>query len=174
MTLRKPAPSPRVAPAFTPVATRARHDGWTADRQRAFVEALAESACVADATRAVDMSAGSAYALRRRPDAQAFRAAWDAALDYAVHRLSEAAFARALNGTATPVFFQGEQVGERRRYDEQLTRFLLSRRDIRYAHIRTGTKMRQPLPDPARDLIRVLAALVAHGSKDDESNSDVS
>jgi hypothetical protein len=36
---------------------------------------------------------------------------------------------RALNGVATPIFYHGEQVGERRRYDERLALFLLQRRD---------------------------------------------
>jgi hypothetical protein len=75
------------------------------------------------------MSPPSAYALRRRIDAQSFRIAWDAALDYAVRRLSDAAFSRALNGVSRPVFFKGEQVGERRFFDERLTMFILRYRD---------------------------------------------
>jgi len=73
----------------------------------------------------------SREALRRRPDAAAFREAWDAALDVGVARLSDAAMARALHGVATPVFYQGEQIGERRRFDEKLTMFLLRYRDPR-------------------------------------------
>ncbi len=69
------------------------------------------------------------------------------ALDYAVHRLSEAAFSRAMNGVTTPVFFQGEQIGERRRYDERLTQFLLRHRDIRYASFPVGVSL-PALPDP--------------------------
>jgi hypothetical protein len=115
----------RAAPDFTPVPTRARHDGWSADRQVAFIEALAESCCVEEACRRVGLSATSAYALRRRADAQSFRVAWDAALDYAVTRLSDAAFSRALHGVAQPVFYRGEQIGERRHFDERLTMFIL-------------------------------------------------
>lgn len=128
----EPAP-PYRPPSFTPVALRARRDGWTADKQIAFVEALAETACVHEACRRVGMSDVSAYALRRRDDAQAFRDAWDAALDYALHRLEQAAIGRALNGVARPVFYKGEQVGEWREYDERLTMFLLrTRRAGRY------------------------------------------
>ncbi|MDB5719264.1 MAG: hypothetical protein JWM38_2691, partial [Sphingomonas bacterium] len=116
-------------PAFAPVATRARHDGWSPARQVDFVEALGESGCVDEACRAVGMSPSSAYALRRRVDAQGFRVAWDAALDYAIRRLGDAALSRALHGVASPVYFQGEQIGERRRYDERLTMFLLRYRD---------------------------------------------
>lgn len=116
-------------PAFAPVPSRRREDGWTPQRQVAFVEALATTATVAAACKAVGMSVSSAYELRARPGAGSFREAWDVALDYAVHRLGEAALDRALNGTATPVFFQGEQVGERRRFDEKLTMFILRLRD---------------------------------------------
>jgi hypothetical protein len=119
--------------AFEPVIVRSRHDGWTAEKQVEFIQALAESGCVTEACARVGMSASSAYGLRARLDAESFRYAWDAALDHAVQRLSDAAFSRALNGVARPVFFQGEQIGERRYYDEHLTRFLLRYRDpVRY------------------------------------------
>lgn len=114
---------------YGPVPLRYRHDGWVPDRQAEFIEALAECGCVEQAARAVGMSRASAYALRRRPDAQAFRLAWEAALDTAVARLSDAALARAIHGVAVPVFHDGEQVGERRHYDERLTMFLLRYRD---------------------------------------------
>lgn len=120
-------------PEFEPAHPRPRFDGWTAERQAAFIQALGESACVAEACRAVGISERSAYALRARVDAVSFRNAWDAALDYAIRRLSDAALSRALNGVAMPVFFQGEQIGERRYYDERLTMFLLRYRDpLRY------------------------------------------
>ena len=125
----RPAEHGTAAAPFTPVATRARHDGWTAQRQVEFIEALAECACVDAACKRVGMSATSAYALRRRLDAAGFRQAWDHALDYGIRRLSDAAFSRALNGVAQPVFYKGEQVGERRRFDERLTMFLLRYRD---------------------------------------------
>jgi hypothetical protein len=102
-----------------------RRDGWTAEKQIAFVEALAETACVADACRRVGMSESSAYRLRHRPCGAPFRRAWDAALDCALHRLEAAAVSRALNGVARPIFYQGEQVGEYREFDERLTMFLL-------------------------------------------------
>ena len=114
---------------FEPVPVRARHDGWAPEKQVAFIEALAECGCVDHACGRVGMSVTSAYALRRRIDAQSFRVAWDAALDYAVRRLSDAAFSRAINGVARPVFYQGEQIGERRYYDERLTMFMLRYRD---------------------------------------------
>ncbi|MFA6124658.1 MAG: hypothetical protein WCS75_08610 [Sphingomonas sp.] len=114
---------------FTPVALRGRHDGWTPERQTEFIEALAECGCVDAACRRVGLDPSSAYRLRRRVDAQSFRQAWDSALSYAIRRLSDAAFSRAIHGVSRPVFYQGEQIGERRHYDERLTMFLLRYRD---------------------------------------------
>lgn len=114
---------------FGPVPLRYRHDGWVPDRQHAFIEALTGCGCVDEACRAVGMSRASAYALRQRPDAQAFRLAWDAAMDVAVARLNDAALSRAINGVPVPIFQGGAQVGERRHFDERLTMFLLRYRD---------------------------------------------
>ena len=114
---------------YGPVPVRYRHDGWVPDRQLAFIERLAECGCVAEAAQSVGMSRASAYGLRRRDDAQAFRLAWDAAMDSAVARLADAALSRAIHGVPVPIFQRGEQVGERRHYDERLTMFLLRYRD---------------------------------------------
>ncbi len=120
-------------PEFEPAHPRPRFDGWTPNRQVAFIEALAASACVTEACRAVGMSERSAYALRARADAISFRNAWDAALEYAIRRLSDAVLSRAINGVAVPVFFRGEQIGEKRYFDERLAMFLLRCRDpLRY------------------------------------------
>ena len=118
---------------FTPVPLRPRRDGWTADKQIAFIEALAETGCVEEACRRVGMSDSSAYKLRLRPCGAPFREAWDAALDYSLHRLEQDALSRSRHGVARPVFYKGEQVGEWRHYDERLTMFILrSRRPERY------------------------------------------
>jgi len=122
-------PSRDPALDFLPVGVRYRYDGWTPDKQVRFIERLADCGCVEEAVRSVGMSRNSAYALRRRDDAQAFRLAWDAAMDAAVQRLSDAAMARAINGVPVPIFQGGEQVGERRHFDERLTMFLLRYRD---------------------------------------------
>jgi hypothetical protein len=80
------------------------------------------------------MSRQSAYALRSRPDAQAFRVAWEAALDIGIRALTDAVISRALHGEAVPHFYQGQQVGEHRRYDNRLAMFILRYRDpLRYA-----------------------------------------
>ncbi|UAJ09563.1 hypothetical protein [Polymorphobacter megasporae] len=117
--------------------TRNRHDGWTKQKQVGFINALAETGCVTDACRAVGMSTESAYALRRRYDAIDFRMSWDLALDYAVHRLADAALSRAIHGVAVPHYYKGEVVGEHRRYNETLTMFILRYRDpMNYARSR--------------------------------------
>jgi hypothetical protein len=134
---------------YGPVLVRYRHDGWVPDRQLAFIEALAVCGCVDEAAHAVGMSRNSAYALRRRVDAQAFRLAWDAAMDFAVTRLSDSAMSRAINGVPVPIFHNGEQVGERRHFDERLTMFLMRYRDpVRYGKWLDATKATQPQEGP--------------------------
>jgi hypothetical protein len=90
------------------------------------------------------MSPKTAYALRARADASTFRQAWDVALDYAIRRIGDAAFSRALHGVSRPVFYQGEQIGERRHYDERLVMFLLRYRDpVRYGAWLDGYEARR-------------------------------
>ncbi|ONF96983.1 hypothetical protein [Sphingomonas jeddahensis] len=125
-----PAPEPQPAPsadplAFTPVPRKYRYDGWTAERQRAFIAALAETGSVTAAARRINMRTVGAYYLRRQPGADSFRAAWEAALASGVQRLTDIAFERAIEGVPVPVFHKGEQVGERRWYNDRLLMFVL-------------------------------------------------
>jgi hypothetical protein len=118
---------------FEPVPIRARHDGWTVERQYAFIEALAETGIVEEACRRVGMSRTAADNLRKRACGAPFRRAWQAAQDYALYRTEEDAFTRSRRGVARPIFHKGEQIGEWRHYDERLTMFLLrSYRPERY------------------------------------------
>ncbi len=89
-------PAPRSASAEP--ARRPRHDGWTPDRQRRFVEALADCGSVGEAATRAGMSKQSAYTLRRHPAAADFRAGWDAALADAWRRIEETALERAIGG----------------------------------------------------------------------------
>ena len=61
---------------------RTRRDGWTAERQLAFLAALTRTRSVTMAARAVGMSRESAYRLRGRPTGALFAAAWDGALKF--------------------------------------------------------------------------------------------
>lgn len=121
-----PATTARPAtPSFTPVPVRPRQDGWTPGKQIALIQAIATCGCVTEACRQVGMSKQSAYDLYNRPDAASLRQAWDAARTQAAGQLADAVLGRAIHGVATPIFFQGERIGERRRFDERLAMWLL-------------------------------------------------
>ncbi|HEX6376259.1 MAG TPA: hypothetical protein VFZ91_11125 [Allosphingosinicella sp.] len=125
----QPVPAPRPVPGsaldFTPVPRRFRHDGWTPERQRAFIAALAETGCVERAARRVNIAQTNCYELRRAPGAESFRRAWDAALDFAVPKLKDVAFQRAIEGELVPVFSGGKLMGFRRKYNDKLLMFCL-------------------------------------------------
>ena len=111
---------------WVPVLRRRRADGWAPDKQRIFIETLADTACVTLAAQAVGMSVSSAYRLRRAPDGAAFAAAWDAALDQGAHVLIATAFDRAIHGSEEPVYDRdGNRVGRRFRQNDRLLMFLL-------------------------------------------------
>jgi hypothetical protein len=145
---------------FDPVVMRERADGWLPERQVEFIEALAECGCVSEACERIGMSLSAAYQLRRRPDAVYFRRAWNAAVAHAIRRLSDAAMSRALHGVVRPVFYQGEQIGERRYFDERLTQFLLRHNDpVNYGRWRDMAVFDQSESAPARLLAREINAL---------------
>ncbi|MDE0879050.1 MAG: hypothetical protein OSB00_10375 [Sphingomonas bacterium] len=111
---------------WVPVLRRPRSDGWSPDKQRIFIETLADTACVTIAAQAVAMSASSAYRLRRARDGGAFAAAWDAALEQGAQVLISTAFDRAIHGSEEPVFDRdGNRVGRRFRQNDRLLMFLL-------------------------------------------------
>lgn len=119
------ASQPKLPADFTPVPLRPRHDGWTAERQIAFVEKLADCGSITAACKHVGMSRESVRQLRRHPRGRAFRDACDAALDCNYAEVEQAAAERSRNGVARPIFYKGVQVGEWRHHDEHLTMFLL-------------------------------------------------
>jgi len=115
-------------PEFDPVPRKFRYDGWTPDRQRGFIAALAETGSVKAAARRINMSPEGAYYLRRQPGADGFRVAWNAALDHSVQRLEDIAMTRAIEGVAYPVFGAKGQIGTRRSYNDRLLMFILRHR----------------------------------------------
>jgi len=120
------------AMAFDGVAlpdSRKRLAGWSADRQRLFLETLAETGSVPLASSAARLTARSAYRLRTR--SPAFAAAWDTALQLSVGRLAAIVFDRAINGRIEQVFEGGELVAERRVPNDRLLTWLLARLDPR-------------------------------------------
>jgi hypothetical protein len=112
-------------PDFTPVPRKYRHDGWTPERQKAFIEALADTGCVTRAARMVNMAQTNCYTLRRAPGAEEFRRAWEAALDFGLQRLKDIAFERAIEGQLVPVFVAGKLMGFRRKRNDALLMFCL-------------------------------------------------
>ena len=110
---------------FAPVPVKPRHDGWTAERQRTFIQCLAETGCVRTAC-AVGIAPRSAYRLREHGKAAGFRAAWDHATSLATARLTSIAFDRAINGSVERIYRNGELVEERRKPSDRLLMWLLS------------------------------------------------
>lgn len=157
-------------PDFTPVPVRARHDGWTPGRQVAFLYALAECGNVDAVCRQVGKSQQSAYTLRSRPDAVSFRQAWLIALDHGIGRLADNAMTRAMEGVVVAVFYQGEQIGERRVFNERLTMFLLRAHDpIRFGAWRERLPVSRDVPDGQAELFRRAVKAAAQDAAADEA-----
>ncbi len=139
---------PSKIPAFEPVPRKLRqHKGWTPARQRAFIEALAETASVGRTAKMVNMSTVSCYGLRKHPQGADFRRAWDAAIDLGVQHLKDIAFERAVEGQLEPVWQRGKLVGHKRKYSDALLMFLLKNYGtdengrnvtVNYVHARAG------------------------------------
>jgi hypothetical protein len=114
--------SPACPFAFEPVPSASnRHDGWTPERQRGFIAALAEIGMVAAAARRVGMSRKSAYALldRAGPDS-GFARAWREAQAVGRSSAHYTAVERAIQGVEVPYFYRGIQRGVRRVYNDRL------------------------------------------------------
>ncbi len=106
--------------AFTPVPLRARHDGWTEARQRAFIRAMTRIGAVAAAAKSVGKTARSVYRLRERPGAESFARAWDIALEIGLFNVRDNAIERALKGEVVPRFYRGKQVSLVHRHNYRL------------------------------------------------------
>ena len=108
--------------AFDPVPSAStRHDGWTPERQRGFIQALSRIGMVAAAARHVGMSRKSAYALLERAGPESgFARAWHEAQAMGRASAHDTAIERAINGVETPYFYRGIQRGTRRVYNDAL------------------------------------------------------
>jgi hypothetical protein len=104
-----------------------RRDGWTPALKARFLSLLAENGNARLAARRCGLSVQSAYVQRRR-DA-VFARGWAAALVHA-HDYGEQVLAdRALEGVEEQIYYRGELVGARRRYDSRLLLAHLARLD---------------------------------------------
>ena len=75
-----------------------RADGWTFERQAAFLMALSETGLVSAACKVAEMSPASAYSLRREARGRAFALGWQAAHLLARDRLEDVLLEAAISG----------------------------------------------------------------------------
>ncbi|SEM81592.1 hypothetical protein SAMN05192583_1346 [Sphingomonas gellani] len=108
---------------------RQRHDGWTADRQRIFLESIADGHSTEGACRLAGMSPSSAYAFRRRAAGAAFALGWRAASLIARDHVADAMLARAIDGQTETITRANGDVIERHRFDNRLASTMLARLD---------------------------------------------
>jgi hypothetical protein len=162
--IHSPDPSAPVGEpiSFTPVPVSPRRDGWTAERQCLFIEALAETGCVVHAAARAGMSVRSAYRLAARPDGRSFAEAWDVACAIASRHLAAIAYRYATEGMSETVWRDGVLVAERRRPSERLLIYLLSHLDpVRFGRGQAPLAADDPCPRswPERRLPELLAGL---------------
>jgi hypothetical protein len=147
---------------WLPVRRKPRKDGWTPQRQRDFIAALADTGCVEHAAAQVGMSVTSCNRLRRAPGAEGFSAAWDVALTHAARVLLDTAFDRAFRGSSEPVFDRdGHRTGTRFRQNDRLLMFLLRAsmpERFRHAH-RDWRGEDEALPPSALDALPLAEVL---------------
>jgi hypothetical protein len=92
-----------------------------------FLDALAQKGSVRAACAVAGVSANTAYKARRRDTL--FAAAWGAALVLARDHVADVLGCRALDGVEEPVFYHGEEVARRVRFDSRLLLAHLARLD---------------------------------------------
>jgi hypothetical protein len=109
-----------------------RVDGWTPERQAAFLMALAQTGLVSCACEMAEMSASSAYALRREPRGAAFHLGWQAAHLIARDRLEDVLLEAAISGVES-VTARLDGVTHRRVLNGGLSMAMLNRLDQRLA-----------------------------------------
>ena len=112
----------------TPILDRApRHDGWTPERKMRFLDSLAEKGNVRHACGRVGLSQQAAYVLRRRDPV--FARAWAAALVLGRESCEQILADRAIDGIEEEIWYRGELVGTRRKYDARLLLAHIARLD---------------------------------------------
>jgi hypothetical protein len=111
-----------------------RVDGWTYQRQAAFLMALSETGLVSAACQTAEMSVASAYALRREARGRGFALGWQAAHLLARDRLEDVLLEAAITGVAT-VTERVEGISVRRSLNGNLSMAVLNRLDKRTASL---------------------------------------
>ncbi len=125
-------PSTPCTPAADYRTDAPRVDGWTYERQAAFLMTLSETGLVSRACAFAEMSVASAYALRREPRGRAFALGWQAAHLLARDRLEDVLLEAAISGIES-VTERIEGVSFRRVLNGNLSMAVLNRLDRRAA-----------------------------------------
>jgi hypothetical protein len=120
-------PGPADLLDFDPVPLRYRDDGLTPERQRAYVEALADCGVAREAAARIGVSERSIARVRRRSDARSFDRACAAAHRFGARHLRSIAYERAIEGTLKGHYYHGERISEERVYDNRLLVYLLGK-----------------------------------------------
>ncbi|MBA4761612.1 hypothetical protein [Sphingomonas sp.] len=108
-----------------------RYDGWTPEKQKRFLTALARGHNVTKACAIVGMSRQTAYALRDSARGAAFALGWKAAQLRARDCLADELMDRAFNGVRESVTGDDGRITTRHRHDNQLAWKMLNRLDKR-------------------------------------------
>lgn len=117
-----------------PPPRRQRHDGFSPNRQEAFILNLRNTGSITDAAHLTGIARSTVYNLLNSPDAGVFREAVEEALKGVEFLLEATALERAIHGQEEIVFHQGRRVGVRWRYDNRLLMSLLrARNPLKYA-----------------------------------------
>lgn len=116
---------PVITQAPTPAPTQS--NGWTPERKALFLDRMACHGNARAACRAVGLSAEAAYKLRRRDPL--FARAWAAALVLARENGEQVLGERAIEGVEEEIYYRGELIGTRRRFDSRLLLAHLARLD---------------------------------------------
>ncbi len=101
--------------------------GWTPELKARFLDRLASHGNARAACRNVGLSAEAAYRLRRRD--MLFARGWAAALVLARENGQQVLGERAIEGVEEQIYYRGELVGTRRRFDSRLLLAHLARLD---------------------------------------------
>ena len=142
---------------FQPVPIRQRSDGWSPRLQRRFILNLARGMGPNEAARSLGRSRQSVYVLRAKPGAEAFAAAWDAALAFS-QQAATAARSRpfgdiGIDALLVPRFYRGRLVGFVQREDSAGALRKLAQLD------RVAQSLEPPIPDEA-DFAALLDRLI--------------
>jgi hypothetical protein len=132
----------------------------------AFVQMLAQWGNVGLAAQQVGISRQHLYRMRRA--SAEFRELWDAALLLARPQVEEVLADRALNGVTETVFYHGEEVATRTRYDARLLLAHLGRLD----RLETTYGVNRAAQEFDARLDRLLNPPVIHDWDDDDDYAD--